>query len=141
MFDTLGEVIAGGVVVLIALFMVLRFLKHRRIAREANGTLTVEETSTTTKTTTPATQPATPPCDSYQHEHMLILKALQESLTDLKQTLLGLNEMQIAETGALDVLLGLAEGEEVNGQVTAARNNLTRAQGFKQATETIGGSI
>ena len=43
--------------------------------------------------------------------------------------------MQIAQTTALDVLLGLAEGDKINGQVKTARTALTRAEGFKEAIE------
>jgi hypothetical protein len=131
MFDTLEEVIAGGVTLILALIILLIFF--RRGGRVKAGNVTVEDARDTTPTE------STSSCDNYQNEHLLSLKALQESLADIKKTLLGLNTMQIAETEALDVLLGIAEGEEINGQVTMARKNLTRAQGFKDATESIGG--
>ena len=70
---------------------------------------------------------------------MQMLTLLKENLATLTNITKGINAMQVAETSALDVLLGLAEGDQINGQVKEARKKLAQAEGFKEATE--GGTI
>lgn len=70
---------------------------------------------------------------------MAALDRLSASLDSIAKTMHGINQMQLAETEALDVLLGLAEGDAINGQVKAARRKLTLAEGYKEASDSIGG--
>jgi hypothetical protein len=76
-------------------------------------------------------------CIDYSAVHTPILQRLTEILDGLAPLVQGINEMQKAQNQALDVLLGLAEGDEVNGQVKNARKALTRAEGYKEATEEV----
>ncbi len=133
MFDTLGEVIAGGLTLLAFTAMLLVFF--RRGGRVTTPAFTVEEAEQTED----VEQSTTNACDSYQHEHMQILQELQNAVQEIKTSLVGMNTIHIAEVNALEVLLGLAEGDQINGQVANARRKLVHAQGFKDATDGIGG--
>lgn len=86
------------------------------------------------------------PCAPYVVEHTEILKKLEQSvklLTDIQATtsreIAGIDNMQRAQNESLDVLLGLAAGEEPNGQIERARIGLAKAQGFKDATSATQG--
>jgi hypothetical protein len=114
--DTLSNIIGAGIIVLIALGMILWFALRRRIKAGKDG-VTIGG--------------AESPCAPYIAEHAASLARLEAGVS-------AINVMQLAQTRALDILLGLAEGEAINGQVKAARAGLTRAEGFKDATETMG---
>jgi hypothetical protein len=122
--------------------MVLAFVRKGGKINAGKKGITVEETNTNADgSSVKTTVSQGSGCADYQAEHLAVMHEMRIALGELKQTLLGLNAMQIAETEALGVLLGLAEGEEVNGQVKAARQALTKAQGFKEATETMTGGM
>ena len=133
-----GDIIGVCVVVAMILVTLAVIVLNRKIKlRKGDNSETVEITSkddngemVNTKTTK-ITQPAIAGCSDYQVEHL-------QMLTDIKQMLLGLDAMQKAETQELCVLLGIAEGDKINGQVKDAKDALLKAQGYKQATEDMG---
>ena len=115
---------------LAALTLVLVFIKAGVRLKFGKDGGEASETTTTTTTTSQV-----PKCDSFQQEHMLILQELKAGLAEVAIIARGLDRLQIAQSEGLDVLLGLAEGEKVNGQVKEARRKLAVAEGFKEATE------
>jgi hypothetical protein len=96
----------------------------------------------------PAATLGCPPggCIDHYAEHAPLLEQLVAAVAQLTKAVeiivtegRGTREVLAAQSQGLDVLLGLAEGEEVNGQVKAARSALTRAEGYKEATEAVAG--
>lgn len=131
--DDWWEMLVAGLVsggtILSVLWMVLAFLDRRKGKIKA-GPVEIGGTP----------DPA-PACAPYVVEHSEILDRLTEAIEELRdlaraqaETTRGVDVMQRAELEALEVLLGLAEGEEKNGQIGKARAKLARAQGYKDAT-------
>jgi hypothetical protein len=119
--DTLENIVATGIILLLGLGMILLFAMRRRIkAKLPNGAEAVIDDQG---------QPVV--CAPYVAGHTAILARL-EALAEAT------NVMQLAQNEALDVLLGLAEGDQINGQVKAVRRKLIRAEGFKDGTEAVG---
>ena len=133
--DDWWDLLIAGVVILGTIGMLLAFF--RRGGHVKAGNVSVGEDSSPVPV--PVVSVSTLPCDSYQHDHMAALDRLSASLDSIAKTMHGINQMQLAETEALDVLLGLAEGDAINGQVKAARRKLTLAEGYKEASDAIGG--
>lgn len=129
--DDWWDIAIAGVIILCTIGMLLAFF--RRGGHVKAGSVTVGGDSA------PVVPISTLPCDSYQHDHMAALDRLSSAIDAIAKTMHGINQMQLAETEALDVLLGLAEGDAINGQVKAARRKLTLAEGYKEASDAIGG--
>jgi len=129
--DDWYDIAIAGVIILGAIGMLLAFFRRGGHVKAGNVTVGGDDV--------PVVPVSTLPCDNYQHDHMAALERLTESVTAIATMMNGMNQMQLAETEALDVLLGLAEGDAINGQVKAARRKLTLAEGFKEASEDIGG--
>jgi hypothetical protein len=121
--DSLQELVAAGVIVLLALGMILGFAMRRRI-KASKGEVVIDEQEE-------GKGQAATLCAPYVAGHTAILARL-EALAEAT------NVMQLAQNEALDVLLGLAEGDQINGQVKAVRRKLIRAEGFKDGTEAVG---
>lgn len=141
--DIIGVcVIAGMALLTVAVVVLNRKIKLRKGSGVDSETVEITskddrgEPVNTKTTTTHASRPAS--CDDYQADHLALMKELSTAVLEIKQVILGVDAMQKAETNALCVLLGLAEGDEINGQVKAAKTALLQAQGYKQATEEIG---
>jgi hypothetical protein len=120
--DTLSNIIGAGIIVLIALGMILLFALRRRIKAGKDG---VEIGG--------KGKGKMVPCAEYIAEHSAVLARLEIGQQALSAELKGINVMQIVVTQALDVLLGLAEGEHVNGQIAKVRQNIARGEGYKEA--------
>ena len=135
--DDWWDIAIAGVIILGTVGMLLAFF--RRGGHVRAGSVTVGGDDTPVPAPVPVVSVSTLPCDSYQHDHMAALDRLSASLDSIAKTMHGINQMQLAETEALDVLLGLAEGDAINGQVKAARRKLTLAEGYKEASDAIGG--
>ncbi len=132
--DDWWEMLVAGLVsggtILSVLWMVLAFLDRRKGKIKAGPVEIGGNLSD-----------STPSCTPYVAEHSEILDRLTEAIEELRdlariqaETTRGVDVMQRAELEALEVLLGIAEGEEKNGQIGRARTNLARAQGYKDAT-------
>jgi hypothetical protein len=133
-----GDIIGLCAIIAMILITLAVIVLNRKIKlRKGDNSETVEITSkddngeTVNTKTTKIMQPSIAGCSDYQVEHL-------QMLTEIKQMLLGLDAMQKAETQALCVLLGIAEGDRINGQVKNAKDALLKAQGYKQATEDMG---
>jgi hypothetical protein len=139
-----GDIIGVCVIVAMVLVAVVVIVLNRKIKlRKGDNSETVEITSKddngeTVNTKTMTINPHPTGCDDYQVEHLEIMKSLKYAVSELKSVLLGIDAMQKAETEALCVLLGIAEGDKINGQVAAAKSALLTAKGYKQATEDMG---
>ena len=127
--------IAGGVV-LGALAMILRFLQ--RGGKVKVGKVSVTDTKYDDR------QPDRRKVDVCVGipEHSELFVKLAEAIEELKviakdqaASTRGIDAMQRAQSVAIDVLLGLSEGDEKNGQVAKARLSLAEASGFKKAIE------
>jgi len=83
--------------------------------------------------------PAPTACAPYVVEHTEILGALQDAITRLTaiqeqmaREVGGIDQMQRAQNGILDVLARKAQGEQLNGEIAEARRALTKAEGYKE---------
>ena len=125
-------------VALVAIILFIGFMLIRILAMVSKGDLSVDLFKGIFKKQTKpkADRRKNPPvCAPYVEEHTCILKELQQGQIDVKNELRGIDETQKAFSEAFDVLLGLAKGEEANGQVDAARIRLAKAAGFREATQ------
>jgi hypothetical protein len=129
--DHLPDIIAAGIVVLAALGMILWFAMRRRIKAGKNG---LEVGAAAAEEAPPLL------CEArIAVEHSELLTRLTAVVEALAPQLAGINQMLQAHSEGFDVLLGLAEGDQINGQVKKARNSIARAQGFKDAADQLGG--
>lgn len=125
--DDFEDIISAGVILLTALGMILLFALRRQIKVGKGGAIIGGKQKGDSAS-----------CAPYFVAHDEMLKALTENMAALGPALRGINSMQLAQTQALDVLLGIAEGSSINGQVARARSALTRAEGYKEATDEMG---
>jgi hypothetical protein len=134
--DTLPEIIAAGILCLMALIIVIR-----AAGRLSRSILEASKRGTKTKLgplEVVSEAPAPPLCAPIE-EHSLLLEELKSAMSMLAPVVRGIDEMQRAQSQALDVLLGIAEGEKINGQVKKARLGLATADGYKAATADVAG--
>jgi hypothetical protein len=126
---TMPEIIAAGLVLIAALLIIAKVIKNKTVHLRSGGKEAV-------------LRPDELPCVQYVTEHSIVLAGLETSMREIKDILRVHGEeiraLYVVEKSvltALDVLLGLAEGDEINGQVRKARSQIAVAQvAFDEAT-------
>ena len=140
---------------LIALGLVLLAIQHGLRLKLEKGALTAEDSVDTTVTTHSTTaEAATLPCDTYQHEHMVILTELRDTTRRIEQSV----SEQAATLSKQDEILGslvvasklslkkimeekgqLALGEEINGDLRDAYDEVRQAETLYKGMRKVGG--
>ena len=125
--DSLQDVLALVVIALFALLVIMRML-----TMISKGELSIKNLKCiVSKKERVAKQERRSYDDLPCTSHTAMLTVLTDNQRVIRDELSGSDQMLRAATSALEVLLGLAKGEKINGQVDAARLDLASARGFQ----------